>query len=136
MTRVPLDLPPGSVVTGALRTRAEVRNLVEDMVQIELDSGVVIDVGWYPDWNPNGEYRMVVFRESFDRPIIPVFRSRDVRRVKRAIASAASRYGAPKPPIQTMAYMPIQLNPLFVGTQPARLIAASSASPRLVKVTA
>ncbi len=90
-TIFPLHLPRQAKVTGALRTRDNVRNLVQDMLQIELGN-VVIDVGWYPDWNPNGEYRVTVFRDSYSDPIEPQLRTRDVTQVSDAIYRYVEKY--------------------------------------------
>ncbi len=86
-----LNLPPHARVTGTLRSRATVQNLLEDMIQIEIGN-VVIDVGWYPDWDPNGEYRLTVFRDSYDSPIEAQLRTRDVSEVEAGIYEMVDRY--------------------------------------------
>lgn len=97
MSRIQLLLPPEAKITGALRTRSNIHNLDQDMLQIELPGSVFIDVGWYPDWDPKGEYRLVVFRDTFDNPIEPMLRSQDVKQIRQAIYKYVAKYvsGAP-----------------------------------------
>jgi hypothetical protein len=45
-------------------------NLKEDMAQIEYPSGVLLDVGWFPEFARDGAFVIVVVRPGeFDRPL-------------------------------------------------------------------
>ena len=50
---------------------AERDSLREDLIQVVLDSGVVLDVGWYPSFSINGRFRILVVRdEDWDTPAL------------------------------------------------------------------
>ena len=45
--------------------------LGEDLIQVVLDSGVALDVGWYPSFSSDGWFRIVVVRnEAWDTPAL------------------------------------------------------------------
>ena len=58
MRRIPLRFD-NCQVTGELVESADPRDLSEDMIEIELPNGVLIDAGWYPESSPQGRYRVV-----------------------------------------------------------------------------
>ena len=39
---------------------AERDSLREDLIQITLENGAIVDVGWYPDGSPDGEFTIVL----------------------------------------------------------------------------
>lgn len=82
MSIVELYLPPEAKVLGALRDRSNPWTLDQDMLAIELPGKIFLTVGWHPDLDPNGEYRIAVFQGSPDRPLKGKFRSRDVLKVE------------------------------------------------------
>jgi hypothetical protein len=41
--------------------------LLEDLIQVELRTGICIDVGWYPARDPRGSYCVVVFDGTWDK---------------------------------------------------------------------
>ncbi len=91
-TVIQLNLPPQAKVTGALRSRTTVQNLLQDMLQIVLPDDIVIDVGWYPDWDPNGRYRVMVFQDDVDHPLEDDFTTKDVDAVKARIYDLVEKY--------------------------------------------
>ena len=97
MSQIQLHLPAPAMITGILRDTSNAYALDQDMLQIELPGNVFIDVGWYPDCDPNGEYRLVVFRDDFDNQIEPPVQSKNVRDIKDAIDRLVAKYGALPP---------------------------------------
>jgi len=73
-------------------------HLKEDLIQITFGD-VVVDVGWYPEFSPNGCFRTyVVVNEDWERPV-RVIESRtisDLRNaLKDALAEARRALGSP-----------------------------------------
>ena len=97
MAVIQLQLPPEAKVLGALCDGENVADLDQDMVQIELPGEVVVDVGWYPDHDPHGEYRLIVFRGNAVEILLePVLYTREINKIKRAIARLVRKYGVTK----------------------------------------
>jgi len=40
--------------------------LTSDVLLVELPDGVFVDVGWYPERDPNGQFRICVFQGAWD----------------------------------------------------------------------
>jgi hypothetical protein len=43
--------------------------LREDLIQIEFGNGLVLDVGWYPEFSSDGTFRLVVVDDDWDAPL-------------------------------------------------------------------
>lgn len=95
MTYVKLNLPDEAQVIGDLCDRTDADYLTQDMLQVELPGNVFIDVGWYPDLDPKGEYRIVVFKDRVENQIEPMFASRDVAEVEETIGRIVDRHLQP-----------------------------------------
>ena len=95
MSQIALTLPPEVDILGALYDRSNIKRLDQDMIQIILPGQIVIDVGWYPDRNPNGEYRLVVFQGDVDNKKEAILRTRDVKAVMSAIYRYVAKYLSP-----------------------------------------
>ncbi|HGY3367129.1 hypothetical protein RQM20_016490 [Citrobacter freundii] len=51
----------------------EVTRLDEDLFQLALNDGVVVDIGWYPSFEEGGEFIIQMIQNSdWDRPIIKI----------------------------------------------------------------
>lgn len=72
MHLINLQLPPGAVLKGQLLSSQIPSELVSDMVEIDLPDGTTIDVGWVPEHDPKGAYRVVVFRGYWNRQVMPI----------------------------------------------------------------
>ncbi len=70
-----------AVVRGELHAPTELALLTQDMLEVELSNGVVIDVGWYPEHDPSGEYGVVAFQGHPDRPIGKPYYTKDPKAV-------------------------------------------------------
>ena len=57
-----LKLPPGTQVKGGIPTSRDSAELVSDMVEIDLPDGTTLDVGWVPEHDPDGRYRLKLYR--------------------------------------------------------------------------
>jgi hypothetical protein len=67
------------------------------MLQVQLPEKIVIDVGWYPDCDPKGSYRLRVFHQTIDRLLEPAFTTRATAAVKAKIESLALKYAVVVP---------------------------------------
>lgn len=57
-------LPAGSTIRGEIYDDPDVEYHSGDVMEIELDNGLMIDVGWDADF-PETPFRIVVYREYF-----------------------------------------------------------------------
>jgi hypothetical protein len=85
-------LPPGSVAKGSLPATQEVVELVSGMLEIDLPDGRTIDVGWVPEHDPAGAYRVVVYRDYWHLHAAVAW-TRDRAEVVRAVAAMARGEG-------------------------------------------
>ena len=45
-------------------------NLLEDLVQVEYENGYLIDIGWYPECDPNGSFKLYLIKDyNWDNPV-------------------------------------------------------------------
>ncbi len=58
-----------AAIRGDLHPPNDLALLTQDMLEVELPNGVIIDVGWYPEHDPNGEYGIAVFQDHPDKPL-------------------------------------------------------------------
>ena len=48
--------------------------LKEDLVQVQYPNNIILDIGWYPEFDINGKFRIVVVHNyNWDIPIYEVF---------------------------------------------------------------
>jgi len=71
MTTVPLDLPKGVVVKGVLLREYLLEHMDQDIIEVDLPNGLTIDVGWFPEYDPRGQFRIVVYRDFRTNPVRP-----------------------------------------------------------------
>ena len=77
MNRTTVDWKSGTVVYWDLDNIDEARplcdqceDLKEDLAQIVFPDNIVLDVGWYPSFDPNGEFIVFVVRDAdWDEPL-------------------------------------------------------------------
>jgi len=55
----------GAKVKGSIVYGCDPACLDSDMLQVALDNEIVIDLGWVPDGDANGAYRVVAYRGHF-----------------------------------------------------------------------
>ena len=66
-----------SCVYGFIPDESDFDNLTQDLLEIQLDNGIIIDVGWYPEHDPQGQYYTHVFKETWENQLFgPVMNSR------------------------------------------------------------
>jgi len=99
MKRETFDWKSGKVVywdleeideTEALNVQTD--HLKEDLAQISYSNGIVLDIGWFPSFDPKGGFTVTVVKDSDWES--PIFRSRakDLRSLKRQISRAISTF--------------------------------------------
>lgn len=66
MKPIDLDFGPDVVVKGAIYDTDDPAYLREDLLEIDLPSGLTISVGWEPHRDPNGHFHVRVFRDQWD----------------------------------------------------------------------
>lgn len=60
MRSITPKFPKDFEVIGFIYSDSEPRNLGEDMLEVVLPNGILVDVGWYPEGDPQGRYRVSV----------------------------------------------------------------------------
>jgi hypothetical protein len=90
---ISLALPPGATLVGELRDDFAADELDQDILQISLPGGVVIDVGWRPEYELDGEFEVVVYRGDWDNPLLKPVREKDPLALADIITDLAREYG-------------------------------------------
>jgi hypothetical protein len=72
MTPISLSLPQNAIARGEiLRSYAGIpQRLSEDILQVVLPTGYLIDVGWLPSFDPSGTFRITVSLGDWDNQVI------------------------------------------------------------------
>ena len=94
----PIDLQLGDdvIVKGCFYPTKDPVYLREDLLEIDLPSGLTIDVGWYPEGDPKGAYRIVVFQGYWVRQVIEPITTPETDRAVQVIRSLCSMFAAPR----------------------------------------
>ncbi|HEY5311121.1 MAG TPA: hypothetical protein VIK18_01335 [Pirellulales bacterium] len=66
MAKIELNLGGDVKVRGTLYDKSDPNYLSEDMIEIDLPDGRTVEVGWLPDRDPSGSYRLTVFKDYWD----------------------------------------------------------------------
>jgi len=92
MKLIELHLPEDIKVLGQFYDTNDPMYLLQDILEIHLPNGICIDVGWHPEGDPNGSYRIVVFRGYWRNQLRePVF-TRDVSEVVTELTRLVNEY--------------------------------------------
>ncbi|MDE5778972.1 MAG: hypothetical protein K2I10_10785 [Lachnospiraceae bacterium] len=66
----------------------QVEELLEDLIQIEYENGYLIDLGWYPEYNPQGKFIVQVIKNyDWEKPIY-MEQSRDEKQLEKIFLKA------------------------------------------------
>lgn len=79
MSPISIEIPSGARITNQLFPTSNSDYLTQDLVTIALPNGCFVDVGWYPEHDPTGEYFVRVFYEYWDAQLREPFCTRDPR---------------------------------------------------------
>lgn len=99
--KVSFSLPPGAVKKGVMFNTYEPAYLCEDMLEIDLPSGLTIDVGWCPEEDPKGSFRVVLYHEHWHNQAIPPILSQTIPDVVEIVEMLATRFSQPVPSYST-----------------------------------
>jgi len=70
MNPIQLRLPQGAVQKGHLFRDSSLAELDQDILEIDLPSGLTIAVGWHPECDPDGKFHIVVFSRYWSNQIV------------------------------------------------------------------
>lgn len=87
------SLPPGTVVRGTLYDDPSFVYESGDVIEVELPSGMIIDVGW-DERHDEEPFRIVVYRQYFGDHFID-FRVCDVQEVVNSVVRLAREHSGP-----------------------------------------
>ena len=95
MKPVKLDLPDGVEVRGELLSGRQPDCMLQDLLELKLPTGITIDVGWHPESDPNGSYRVVVFRDYWRNQLQQPVLTRSIRELVTIVEKLAREYSGP-----------------------------------------
>lgn len=91
-----IDFSPGQVayeefpLTEAKEWVGQLDDLNEDLLQVEFPDNVVLDIGWYPERDPKGQFQVRVIRDlAWDSPLF--YAKVSTLGVLRSVVEAAKR---------------------------------------------
>jgi hypothetical protein len=95
MTAIELVLPPDASVKGQLFYSYEPAYLLQDILEIDLSTGITIDVGWSPECDPSGSFRIVVFRDFWRNQLREPIHVKRISEVVETVQQLAFEYSRP-----------------------------------------
>ncbi|MCZ6688639.1 MAG: hypothetical protein O7H41_03450 [Planctomycetota bacterium] len=88
-TPIPLHLPPGAESYGNLYSDFAADDRTQDVLAVNLPSGHTIDVGWYPEDDPDGSFVIRVFFGTWEDQRHDEFLTKDVNEAAEAVERLA-----------------------------------------------
>lgn len=92
MDPLKLDLPADSQFTNRLYASKDAGYLLQDLVVVRLPNGVIIDAGWYPEHDPEGEYVIRVYSPNWSEQIGPLVTTNRPLEVREIVEDLAKRF--------------------------------------------
>jgi hypothetical protein len=86
---VQLQLPDEAHIVGELYPPGDARLLTDGMLHVGLH-GLCIDVSWYPEHDPDGEYIVTVYQDSWENKVREPLVTRDPGQVASFVERAAA----------------------------------------------
>jgi hypothetical protein len=91
----------GVVIKGALLRHYDMEGdlaiLDQDILEVELPNGIVIDVGWFPENSPHGMFLIRTYRQNHRSLLISPSETKDPFEVARRVVDLVEIYAAPAP---------------------------------------
>ena len=84
------------ILFNSLYENPDPAHLMHDLLAVELADGCCIDVGWYPQFDPAGRYKVSILDED-GSTVGTVFETRDVHEVVEAVEAMAKSYAGAAP---------------------------------------
>lgn len=96
MNSISLHLPKSSsIVFNSLYPSSDPKLLVQDILLVKLPNDVFIDVGWYPEHDPNGRYVIHVFKGDWNNQMLATpLGEPDANQVALRVENLAARYSS------------------------------------------
>ncbi len=74
-------------------------DLTQDIAIVGLRNGYCVDVGWYPEHDPSGEFWIRVFWECWNNQVIEPIRTRDAYQAARLVEQLVATYNGCAVPV-------------------------------------
>jgi hypothetical protein len=94
MNSITLNVPAAAVVKGELLCQYSIQDLDQDILEVELPNGVVIDVGWFPQYDPKGHFRLSVYHLYRNEPLRPPIDLETPFQVAKAVEEVVTECGS------------------------------------------
>jgi hypothetical protein len=111
-------VPEGSKVYSFLYRTTDPEYLTQDVLTVSLPSGFYIDVGWFPEHDPNGCYVIRVFYQYWNAQHIAPVQVKTVEEVVLAVEHLAERFNS-----DVVATSSCSSSSFAFGTGPALIVA-------------
>ena len=93
MNPISIALPEGAEISNYLYPHLDLSDLTQDMLTVRLPTDYYVDVGWYPEHDPNGRFVVRVFRETWDsQQLAQPIESRSIYEVVTAVQRLAEHF--------------------------------------------
>jgi hypothetical protein len=100
MTPIDIKIPGGAEVASGLYVGMELEDLTQDLVTVRLPNGYFIDMGWYPEHDPAGQYVVRVFWQFWDRQVLDSpYTTPGLDRAVLAVETLAERFSRSQVPM-------------------------------------
>lgn len=114
---IPVSTSFGRVIFNRLDEHAGLDDLTQDMLAIAIPNGYQIDVGWFPEHDPHGQYLVRVFHRYWDNQVANPVRTRNAFEAADTAVRLAAHYS--RPIVPTSASDDVTTS---VGSSPSRHI--------------
>lgn len=86
------QLPEKALLKGAIYNTYDLDYLSEDLLEINLQSGLTIDVGWYPEGERPGAFQVVLFKQFWRNQVIPPIEVQTLPELVQIVENLAAKY--------------------------------------------
>jgi hypothetical protein len=98
MSLIDLHLPAGAVQRGELYASLDPALLKQDVFDIQLSCGAVIDVGWWPPRDKDGAFVVTVYEGSWENQLQPQTFVHELSELVELVQTLAAQYSGRKLP--------------------------------------
>ncbi len=86
-------LPSGATILfNSLFDTKDAAYLTDDLFAASLPGGVYVDVGWFPECDPNGSYEVCVYKDSFENQLSEPVETKNVHEAVAAVEKFAAQH--------------------------------------------
>lgn len=93
MNPIKPTVPPNAEVSSYLYPKMDIDDLTQDLMTVALPNGFFVDVGWYPEHDPNGQFIVRVFWQYWNHQMLDTpFATPHIAEMLVAVEQLAERF--------------------------------------------